>query len=176
MEYLYSYNFISSNLTLIGHLLLGLFIIAFFFRNKIKNLWSLYVDNYLFVTLFFSLSAFLGSMFYSVVIGFQPCSLCYWQRIFMYPMLFISTLSLVRKEKLDSSYFLMLSGIGSLISLYHLYLQFTPNPLPCSSTGQGVSCSENWVLEYGYITIPVMALTCFLHIFIVNLYNKIQKN
>ena len=115
MEYLYNYNFIISNLTLLGHILLAIIIIAYFFRDKIKNLWSLYVDNYLFVTLFFSLSAFLGSMFYSVVIGFQPCSLCYWQRIFMYPMLFISTLSLIRKEKLDSSYFLMFSGIGSLI-------------------------------------------------------------
>ena len=176
MEYLESYNFLISNLTVVGHILIAVTLIGFVFRKFIKNIWKTYVDNYLFVTLFFSLSAFLGSMFYSVVIGFQPCSLCYWQRIFMYPMLFLSALSLIRKDKLDPSYLLMFSGIGSLISIYHIYIQFTPNPLPCSTTGQGVSCSENWVLEYGYITIPVMAFTCFLNIFLVNLFNKLEKN
>jgi len=176
MEYLESYNFLISNLTLVGHIFIAVTLIGFVFRKCIKNIWKTYVDNNLFVTLFFSLSAFLGSLFYSVVIGFQPCSLCYWQRIFMYPMLFLSALSLIKKDKLDPSYLLMFSGIGSLISIYHIYIQFTPNTLPCSTTGQGVSCSENWVLEYGYITIPVMALTCFLNIFLVNLFNKVEKN
>lgn len=175
MEYLDSYNFLISNLTLFGQALIIISIIAFVFQSKIQKYWDIYLNNYLFVSLFFSLSAFLGSLFYSVVIGFQPCSLCYWQRIFMYPMLFISALSLIRKEKLDSSYLLLLSGIGGLISMYHVFLQFTPNPLPCSVSGQGVSCADNWVLEYGYITIPGMALTCFLNIFLVNMFNKIKK-
>ena len=175
MQYLETYNYIISNLTLLGHVFIVLILISFFFRKNLEHAWNAYVNNYLFVTVFFSLSAFLGSLFYSIIIGFQPCTLCYWQRIFMYPMLFLASLSLIKKDKLDSSYLLMLSGIGSLISIYHIYIQFTPNPLPCSMTGQGVSCSENWVLEYGYITIPVMALTCFLNIFLVNLFNKIQK-
>jgi len=175
MEYLENYNFIISNLTLLGHVLIALTLILFFVRKKFQTVWNSYINNYLFVTVFFSLSAFLGSLFYSIVIGFHPCSLCYWQRIFMYPMLFLASFSLIKKDKLDPSYLLMFSSIGSLISIYHIFIQFNPNPLPCSVTGQGVSCSENWVLEYGYITIPVMALTCFLNIFLVNLFNKIEK-
>jgi len=175
MQYLEPYNFLISNLTVLAHIAVIAILIAIVCRKQCAKFLQSYSKNYLQVTVLFSLAAFLGSLFYSVVIGFMPCSLCYWQRIFMYPILFISLLSIFKKEKVKPDYFLMLSGIGLLISIYHIYLQFTPNPLPCSISGQGVACSDNWVLEYGYITIPVMAATCFLHIFIVNLTNKVKK-
>jgi len=173
MEYLEIYNFIISNLVLVSQIFLVIIILGLFLNQRlIKDFCQRF---YLQISLLFSSSAFIGSMIYSNVIGFTPCTLCYWQRIFMYPIVFISGLAILKKEKLSSDYLITFSGIGMLISIYHVYLQFTPNPLPCSVSGQGVSCSDNWVLEYGYITIPVMALTCFTWIFVVNIINKTKK-
>ena len=173
MEYLNSYNLLISNLTLLAHVGLVGFILLYVFQRKLVN--NFIKKFYIQLTGLFSLAAFAGSMFYSNVIGFQPCSLCYWQRIFMYPILLLSIIALIKKDKLNSDYFLGLSGVGLLISAYHIYIQFIPNPLPCNVSGQGVSCTDNWVLEYGYITIPVMAATCFAWVFVVNLINKTNK-
>jgi len=173
MEYLDIYNFIISNLVLVSHIFLVIFLLGLFFNKRlIKDFCQRF---YLLVSLLFSSAGFIGSLIYSNIIGFTPCTFCYWQRIFLYPIMFLSGVALIKKDKISSDYFLTFSGIGMLISIYHTFLQFTPNPLPCSISGQGVSCSENWVLEYGYITIPVMALTCFTWIFVVNIINKTKK-
>lgn len=114
-----------------------------------------------------SLAATLGSLMLSDVIGYPPCDLCWFQRIFMYPMVIMSFIALVRKEKHIIYYVLPLSIIGGAIAFYQSYIQWggTHSLLPC--TLDGGACGKLYVYAYGYITIPFMALFVFAYVIAV---------
>lgn len=112
-----------------------------------------------------ALTAMLGSLTYSNVIGYEPCELCWFQRIFMYPQVFLFALALWKKDRRVIDYSLILSTIGGLIALYHYLMQLDIAPsLPCAAIGYSVSCSQRFVMQFGYITIPLMAFTAFVMI------------
>jgi disulfide bond formation protein DsbB len=132
------------------------------------------VRNGLFFAFIVSLASTLGSLFYSQIAGFAPCELCWFQRIFMYPQVILLGLALIKKDSRIVDYALSLSLIGGVISLYHNYVYFMNGGLNsyCVVGGQGVSCIKRYVLEFGYITIPVMAFTAFLMVVILLLFSK----
>src|SRR5581483_5756306 len=105
-----------------------------------------------------------SSLFYSQIAGFTPCELCWFQRIFMYPEVILLGLALVKKDFHITDYALSLTIIGTLISLYHNYVYYYNQGLNayCQLGGVQVSCVKRYMLEFGYITIPMMALTGFL--------------
>ena len=114
-----------------------------------------------------ALIATLGSLFYSEVAHFTPCTLCWYQRIFMYPQAVLFGLALWKKDRGIAVYGLVLSVIGALLALYHYLLQLGVAPeLPCAAIGYSAACSQRFVMTFGYITIPLMALTAFLLIMV----------
>lgn len=114
--------------------------------------------------------ATLGSLYFSEIRGFTPCRLCWFQRIFMYPMPVLFLVAIYKKTKDVFLYSLPLSLIGLLIAGYHYYLQLHPNPYaPCGDIGFSVSCSQNFFTDFGYITIPWMSFSAFFIIFSVSL-------
>lgn len=124
-----------------------------------------------------SLISTLGSLFFSEIAKFQPCLLCWYQRIFMYPQAILIYTSMVRNEKVLKPYLIVLNSIGAFIAAYHYLIQRLPQTsiLPCSIGGE-VSCTKDYTLQYGYITIPLMALTAFiLNIILLSLSNKQKK-
>lgn len=120
-----------------------------------------------------TLIATLGSLFYSDIAGFTPCTLCWYQRIFMYPQVILLGIALLKKDRSIIKYSLVLSGIGALIATYHYFLQTTKiEIIPCSAVGYSVSCTKTFVLRFGYITIPMMSLTAFVLVFLLMYYYK----
>lgn len=114
-----------------------------------------------------SLGATAGSLIYSNIIGFPPCDLCWFQRFFVYPQVIILGLALWRRDPGGARYGLAVVLPGLLISLYHNYIYYGgSSPLPCSASGLGVSCTQRFVEQFGYITIPLMSLTVLLIIFL----------
>lgn len=116
------------------------------------------------------------TLYYSEVAGLEPCKLCWFQRIFLYPQLVIVFVALIRKTRGIAYYLIPLSILGSIVSLYHYSLQWGGPPLiPCSAD-VALSCSKRFFLEFGYITESMMALTAFLLIITLsyarNLYEK----
>lgn len=106
-----------------------------------------------------ALAGMIGSLFYSEVAQFAPCVLCWWQRIFMYANVFILGLALYRKDRAVLPYASLLVTIGGLFALYHVLLPFLSSvPVTCS-LASGISCSETYFIMFGYITIPLIALT-----------------
>jgi len=101
-----------------------------------------------------------GSLFFSEIMQFAPCILCWYQRIFMFPLVIIFLAGLFPFDKNIIRYTLPLAAAGSLVALYHtlLYSGIIPKGLqPCS---QGVSCTEVYI-ELGFITIPMLSLMAF---------------
>lgn len=129
-----------------------------------------------------SLTATLGSLFFSDVAGYEPCKLCWYQRILMYPLALLSGIGLIRKEAVIIPYALAMSIIGGLIALYHYFLQIgallnlaVDKFAPCSTVGYSASCTSIFQLKFGFITIPMMAFIAFSLITIILLI-KIDKH
>jgi len=153
-------NLILSSLTVIGQVIIILAIISFIAR-PVRALGFIGTHG-LWFSFVVALVATLGSLFYSEVAGYEPCKLCWFQRIFMYPQVILFGVALWKRDRDISDYALALSGIGAIIAGYHYLLQrgITPE-LPCSAVGYSVSCSQVFVMNFGYITIPLMAFTAF---------------
>lgn len=118
-------------------------------------------------------TATVGSLFFSEILKFPPCDLCWYQRIFMYPQVVLFGIALWKNDYGVKKYNLVLSLIGLTIALYHVMLQLYPTVLPCTS--QSVSCATKQVSYFGFITIPVMSAAAFLAIIILMWIPKSEK-
>jgi disulfide bond formation protein DsbB len=103
------------------------------------------------------------SLWYSEFMGFEPCSLCWIQRIFMYPLVIILGLAVMKKEKNIVDYGIALALIGVLVAVVHNYVYYGGNlGILCDTLGSGTNCAKIYVFEFGYVTIPMMSLTGFV--------------
>lgn len=109
--------------------------------------------------------ATVGSLFLSEIVRFPPCELCWYQRIFMYPQVIILGIALVRENAEAKFLSLVLSIIGLLIAVYHIFLQLYPATLPCTDAAS--SCAFIQFKYFGYITIPFMSATTFAALILV---------
>lgn len=119
-----------------------------------------------------ALIAMSGSLFFSEIARFEPCKLCWLQRIFMYPQVVLLGVALIRKDAKILSYTVYLSIIGMLIALYQYGLNWYALYFPvekCSVTS--VSCTDPH-FAFGFVNIPLMSLCIFV---LLVLLNKISK-
>lgn len=107
-----------------------------------------------------ALVATLGSLFLSEVVGFTPCVLCWYQRIAMYPLAVILGIAALRSDIGVRRYVVPLLGVGAALSTYHYLMQHFPE-LSASSCSASAPCTAAWVWEFGFVSIPFMALACF---------------
>ncbi|GAF64541.1 disulfide oxidoreductase [Bacillus sp. TS-2] len=115
-----------------------------------------------------SLIATLGSLYFSQVRLFEPCTLCWYQRILMYPIVLILLIGIIRKDSSAAIYSFFLSIIGLCLSTYHYALQkmtFLNDAAPACGR---VPCTGQYINWFGFITIPFLAGTAFLIISIVS--------
>ena len=109
-----------------------------------------------------SLVATGGSLFLSEVLGYIPCDLCWYQRIFMYPLVLLLGRAAIRGDRRIVGYALPPSIIGGLISAYHYALQKVPGLAKVSPCKAGIPCNTDYLDFFGVITIPLMALVAFI--------------
>ena len=160
-------------LTVIAQVFLLLSVAYFLFFQKdypaIKKFFSKYG---LTLSLIVALSATAGSLFYSEVAGYTPCTLCWYQRIFMYPQVFLLGLAMIKKDRGIIKYSLLLSAAGWLLAAYHYLMQIGFINGSCAVVGYSASCTKLFVMRFGYITIPLMSLTAFSAIIVLLVFSK----
>ena len=103
----------------------------------------------------------LGSLFFSHIMEFAPCVLCWYQRICLFPLVIILATGLFPFDYRIVKYALPLAVIGWLTAFYHnlLYSGIIPKDLePCT---QGASCTEKYIDLFGFLTIPMLSLLSF---------------
>src|SRR5215472_14692534 len=103
-----------------------------------------------------------GSLFFSEIAGFVPCDLCWFQRICMYPLSILTLFAASHNDHRVTRYLLVFPVVGSCVSVYHLLIENQVISEPSSCRIGGAGCAVKWVNEFGYVTIPTMALTGFL--------------
>ena len=114
-----------------------------------------------------SLTATLGSLFFSEVMEFTPCSLCWYQRIFMYPLAIILLIGFFREDRVSLFYGLIFSILGWLISFYHNLLVWEIIPETASPCVQGIPCNATYIDWFDFITIPLLSMMAFTLLIII---------
>ena len=103
----------------------------------------------------------LGSLFFSYVMEFAPCILCWYQRICLFPLVIILARGLFPLDRHVIKYALPLAALGWLLAAYHnlLYAELIPADMqPC---GRGISCTEEHIELFGFLSIPLLSLISF---------------
>ncbi|MDR2837999.1 MAG: disulfide bond formation protein B [Azonexus sp.] len=121
-----------------------------------KNAWPL-----LFVCWLIAAVSTLGAIFLGEVMGLTPCVLCWYQRICMFPLVFILAAGLFPPDRRVVRYALPLALTGLGFAVFHLLVAegFVAEALtPCSP---GVPCSQQLIVWFGFLTIPMLSVAAF---------------
>ncbi len=175
MELVGIFTQIFSVLTVIAQVAtVALLISLVFLTRRAKKFLTFFGKHAILLSFIVVLVSTLGSLFYSEIAGFTPCKLCWYQRILMYPQVLLLGMAFWKKDKRIADYSIMLSVLGGAIALYHYLLQrgAVSEILPCSAVGYSVSCAKSFVMTYGYITIPMMALSAFALVILLMVTQK----
>lgn len=135
-------------------------------------------SNVLILLSFFVASiATMGSLFFSEIMQFVPCSMCWYQRIFMYPLVLIFLINMLYPDDKVFKYAMPLVLVGLFFSIYHNLLMFGIIPESVVPCVQGVPCSTEYINWFGFITIPFLSLVSYIAIFVfLMLYKKENFN
>jgi disulfide bond formation protein DsbB len=102
-----------------------------------------------------------GSLYFSEIAGYEPCLLCWYQRVAMYPQVVILAIVAARRDAGGRVYAAALAGIGALIAAYHVLLEWVP-ALESGACDPDNPCTLIWFRVFGVISLPTMALAAFL--------------
>jgi len=116
--------------------------------------------------------ATLGSLFFSEIMHFVPCSMCWYQRIFMYPLVIIFLVNLLYPDDKVFKYSFSLVLVGLFFAIYHNLLMFGIIPESVVPCVQGVPCSTVYLNWFGFITIPLLSLVAYSLLFVLLIIGK----
>ena len=108
-----------------------------------------------------ALIAMTGSLYLSEIAHLLPCSLCWYQRIAMYPLVFVLGAGLLRGDPGVWRFSIPLPVVGLLIAAYHVTIQWRPT-LDVGACSTGAPCTGRYLAVFGFISIPTMAGAAFL--------------
>lgn len=117
------------------------------------------------ISFFVASIATMGSLFFSEIMQFIPCSMCWYQRIFMYPLVLIFLINLLYPDDKVYKYAMPIVVVGLFFAIYHNLLMFGIIPESVVPCVQGVPCSTEYINWFGFITIPFLSLLAYSIIF-----------
>ena len=124
-------------------------------------------DASLWIAWLIAASATAGSLYFSEVADYTPCRLCWFQRVCMYPLSAVLLVAALRRDGAARWYALPLAAAGACVSTYHYVIEWRPT-LERGACGLGAeSCTTIWFREFGFVTLPFMALCGFVAIIVL---------
>ena len=151
--------------TLIGGIILVLWLLILlysYFGNKKFTVLSLITKYALPLGFLVTLGGAFLTLYYQYGLGYEPCELCWLQRIFLYPQVVLFGMAWWKKDTKIFSYILGLSFVGEFFAIYHHMLQMGYDLYkPCSKALFAVSCAKPSFIEFGFISFPFMAVVLF---------------
>ena len=108
-----------------------------------------------------------GSLYFSESAHFTPCRLCWFQRCAMYPLAVILLVAALRGDRAVRWYAVPVAAIGACISIYHYAMEWRPSLDTGACELTGPACSFVWFREFGFVTLPFMALCGFVAIIVL---------
>ncbi len=124
--------------------------------ESVDTNWAILFAAWLLVT-----AASLGSLFFSEVMELPPCTLCWYQRILMFPLPIVLFMGLFPFDAKAVRYGLPLAFAGWSVAAYHMLLHVGIIPESVSPCSQGVSCKTKYLDILGFVSIPLLSLVAF---------------
>lgn len=142
-------------------------------KNVSSGAWYL-----IFAAWLLSFIATLGSLFFSEVMNYPPCVLCWYQRICMYPLVLIFLVGLLPLNRMVFKFSIPLVATGWAIGLYHNLLYYKILPKSAAPCAKGISCTTTYIQWGGFITIPLLSFVAFtiLLALLIIFYRKFYRN
>lgn len=109
-----------------------------------------------------------GSLYFSEVLGWDPCIMCWYQRILMYPLVIVFGIGVLLEKDDVSDYAMPLVIIGSGMSFYHYLVQRVEQFHSAGCSVAQISCETQYTYYFDYITVPMMAFTVFVTVLVLN--------
>lgn len=142
--------------------------IGYLVSPKIRaHLLSHSYERYLAAIAAISIASVVGTLIFQLLYETPVCELCWWQRIFLYPIVIIAPVALWYKTREAHVTIAILSGFGLWYALYHYYYHFqrfvlgNTLTLPCSYGGLMPACTDSPILIFGFATIPFLGIMVF---------------
>lgn len=163
-----------------GLILLALTIVLFvdYFFNQSKY-YTRFVDKFVwFIIPALTVGSVALSLVYSDYFGFIPCSLCWLQRIALYPQALFSLMAFKTKESVYFPlYSIGLSIFGFIVAVYHYIYQMFPadtsgGVMPCLADGSA-DCGLKVIDLFGFVTFPFLSAVTFA--FLIILYLNLRR-
>ena len=107
-----------------------------------------------------ALLATAGSLYFSEVANYLPCTLCWYQRIAMYPLVLVLGIAVLRRDTAVRIYAIPVAAVGAAISAYHYLLEWFPQ-IDTGACSAVIPCTQVWFREFGFISLPLLALIAF---------------
>jgi disulfide bond formation protein DsbB len=117
----------------------------------------------------------LGALFFGEVMQVPTCALCWYQRIFMFPLVVILPIGMFPLDRKVVRYAAPLAALGGLVAAFHVLVVAGVIPEDLKPCTQGVPCAEQVVQWFGFVTIPLMSLVAFSAIFVLLLLCHFRK-
>lgn len=109
-----------------------------------------------------ALAATLGALFIGEVLGKMPCTLCWYQRIAMFPLVVVLGVAVWSDDCLVKPAVAILAGAGAALATWHsgLYAGIIPQAIaPC--TQGGPSCTDPTAQAILGLPLPYLSLASF---------------
>lgn len=174
----YLYQYIIATPIMILHAVLALIIILMIVK-KDSDIKKHFQKHGMVYGLVIGIAAMIGSLGFSEGYAYAPCKLCWIQRIFHYPQVFLFAIALYYKDTRIWTYSIWLSVIGFIVAGYQVLIQFNPvlaQSSVCSIVPAAESCSDILIQAYGYISIPVMSLTLFTCLIVLYIFQQKKQS
>ena len=107
-----------------------------------------------------ALLATAGSLYFSEIANYTPCTLCWYQRIAMYPLVLILLIAVVRRDTSVRIYAIPVAAVGAAIATYHYLLEWFPQ-IDTGTCSAVIPCTQVWFREFGFVSMPLLALVAF---------------
>jgi len=171
-------------LTLGIHIVFGLSVFAFIINRApiginvpLERIVALIERYYREISLTVVSAATMGSLYFSEVLGWDPCPLCWYQRIFMYPMLVLFGVAIILQKDSVEDYTLPISIVGMGIAGFHYMVQMVDEVQSAGCSVADIACETTHAVHFDYITTPLMAFTAFTVVAIISYrFNGEQKD
>ncbi len=131
---------------------------------------AFFKDNAIVLAFIVASVATFGSLIFEYVLKYQPCELCWFQRIFMYSSAIMLGIAVFINDRHVSRYVTPLVVVGLLIAIYHFMLQLYPTVLPCTS--ENSLCAQKQFELFGFITIPFLSAAAFITILLLMIASR----
>lgn len=152
-------------------------LLALLFKRGRRAVVPFVRSSALLIVVVLSVVSVAGTLVMQYAGALAPCLLCWWQRVFMYPIALIALIAFFKNERFAkiADYVLALSVIGALVALYQHLLQVLPQGalIPCDATND---CAVRSVFEFNFVTIPWMAFTVFAAIILVSWIARTERD